>query len=142
MGLLRTYSPDDLQVIIGGFPISGFAKGTFVSVERASDGSSLVTGINGTGARAKNRDRSGIVSLVLLQTSPSNDILSEFYSLDELSPKGQTLTLMVKDVTGSTIASSDAIWIKKLPKIEFSETIMNREWSFEGLNIFKHVGGN
>ena len=56
--------------------MSGFADGTFLTVDRDDDQWAKVTGADGTSTRIKSNNRSGNMTLTLKQSSPSNDVLS------------------------------------------------------------------
>ena len=55
---LKTYSPDDVKIIFGAFPIaSGLADGTFINVDPMGDGTTSQAGADGEVARAMSLDR-------------------------------------------------------------------------------------
>ena len=82
---LRTYDPKQVVISIGGVPISGYADGTFLLIDRDENAFTKVTGADGTSTRVKSNNRAGSMTLTLKQSSPSNDVLSGFATLDELS---------------------------------------------------------
>jgi len=83
---LKTYDPAQVTIIFAGIPISGFAEGTFVSVERNEDSWALQVGADGEATRAKSNNKSGRVTLTLIQSSFSNDALSAVMAVDENTP--------------------------------------------------------
>jgi len=135
------YQPSNVTVVYAGLILTGYDDGTFVSIERNNDMWTLKTGADGYGTRAKSSDKSGRVTLTLLQSSPSNDALSAIALADELSGAGVN-PLLVRDGGGRTVASALSAWIVKIPQVEFAKEVGNRAWVFEAdsLNIF--VGGN
>lgn len=138
---VRTYDPANVLVLIGGIPMSGFADGTFVMVTRDEDAFTKVSGADGETSRAKSNNRSGELTLTLMQTSMSNDILSGFALLDEVSNAG-IVPILVKEIGTLTILMSGEGWIRKFPDASYSKDIENREWVFDlaSLNMFE--GGN
>src|SRR3990167_4682577 len=109
---LKTYDPKSVMVLVGGVPMSGFSEGTFVTVARDEDSFSKVTGADGETSRAKRNNRSGSMTLVQHQTSPSNDVLSALALADELANAG-VVPVMVKDASGRSLLFSALGWIKK-----------------------------
>lgn len=138
---LRTYDPKKVTVVIGGVPMSGFADGTFLSIIRSEDAFTKVTGADGDTSRAKSNNRDGEATLTLLQTSPSNDILTGFAQLDERE-NGGVVSFTVKDLSGRSTFVSAFAWIRKLPDSEYGKEISDREWVFELADMDMFVGGN
>jgi len=139
--MLRTYDASQVIVLAGGIPLSGFADGTFVSVERSSDAYTKVNGADGHTSRSKSCDKSGQATITLAQTSPANDILQGFATLDELSSNG-VFPFAVKDLSGRTTFVSAHAWIKKIPNVSFGKEIENREWVLDLADVDMFIGGN
>ena len=97
----KTYSPADVAVIYGGAIISGFANGTFITVSRDEDAFMKSVGADGEVCRSRNANRSGSITLTLLQSSASNDVMSAFAAADALSG-AVPLPIQIKDNTGTS----------------------------------------
>ena len=138
---VRTYDPAGVTVSVGGYPIQGFADGTFINVERSADLFSKVVGADGFTSRSKSNDRSGTVTITLKQTSPSNDVLAGIQLLDEVSNQG-VVPVMVKDINGNTLVFSESGWIRKAPTIEEGRDLTDREWAFDCADLDMFAGGN
>ena len=138
---VRTYDPKQVLVIIAGIPMSGFADGTFVTVERTSDTFTKVSGADGIISRAKTNDRSGSLKFTAAQTSPSNDALSAIAVEDEISNSG-VVPVLIKDNSGRSVFVSAFGWVKKPPTSEFGKEITNREWTLDLADLDVFVGGN
>ncbi len=138
---VRTFDPANVIISIGGVPMSGYADGTFVMVARDEDAFTKVSGADGEVSRAKSNNRSGTLTLTLMQTSMSNDILSAIALLDETSNAG-IVPVLVKEIGTLTILMSGEGWIKKFPDASYSKDVENREWILDlaSLNMFE--GGN
>lgn len=137
---VRTYDPKQVVVVVGGVPLSGFADGTFISVERSNDTFSKVSGADGFVSRAKTNDRSGAITITLAQTSPSNDVLQGFALADELSNAG-VVPVLVRDVAGRTTFVSGFGWVRKPPTSDFGKEINNREWMLDVADLDVFIGG-
>jgi hypothetical protein len=141
MGGVKTYDPQQVSLSIGGQIASGFADGTFISVEPDEDTFTKVTGADGDVSRSKTANESATLTLTLAQTSPFNDILSALAAADKVSSTG-VFPVIIKDNSGTTVVSSGAGWIRRLPTSGFGKEIENREWIIDmGKTIF-FVGGN
>lgn len=137
----KTYDPGLVVVSIGGNIISGFADGTFISVERTSDSFSKQVGADGEVTRVRSRDRSGSITLTLMASSLSNDILTALHKLDELSGTG-VVPFLLKDLAGTTLVAAQSCWIRKPANVEFGKELSNREWALDANPIVMTVGGN
>jgi len=138
---VKTYDPKQVQLIIGLVPISGFADGEFINIERDEDTFTKISGADGEVSRAKSNNKMGELSVILLQTSASNDILSAFMLADELANSG-VIPIFIKDSLGLTTLFAAEGWVKKPPAITFDKEIGEREWVFDLANVDIFVGGN
>lgn len=138
---VKTYNAGDLSIIFAGIPFEGLADGTIVTVARNNPSFTDTTGSDGEGARAASNDKSGTITVTLLQTSITNDFLSAHARLDEATKEGAA-PLLVKDNSGRTVAQAETAWIEKPADIEFAREISNREWVFKTDNLDMFVGGN
>lgn len=138
---VKTYDPAKVTITFAGIIVEGHADGTFITAARNNPSFSLKVGSSGEGARAKSNDRSGIVTLTLQQSSASNDLLSAQAALDEASGDGIG-SLLIKDLSGTTLCSAETAWIQKPADVEYAKEISDRQWVLETdiLNIF--AGGN
>ncbi len=137
---VKSYDPKSVYVSYAGNLLTGYADGDFISAKRNTDNQSLVIGADGDGCFVKNNDKSGEVTLTLLRSSPSNDILSALYKVQELTPVPQPL--FAKDGLGTSIVSSAKALIKKIPDLTFSKEMNTAEWVFVVADLDIFVGGN
>lgn len=138
---LRQYDPKQISLIVGGKIITGYADGTFVTPERNEDAFMLKVGVDGEGSRSKNANKSGKITIVLMQTSPSNDYLSALALADELSGNGVVPALM-KDNLGTTLVTALSAWVKKIANPEMAKEVGTRTWVIETDELNMLVGGN
>lgn len=138
---MRTFDPGKIQVIIGGFEISGFADGTFVEAGRDEDAFTKVVGAKGEVSRSKSNNKSGFIKIILQQTSPSNDTLSAIAIADEQTNAG-VVPVIVKDALGTSLIFSAEGWVKKMPDYGAGKEIGNREWMIDAAVLEYFVGGN
>lgn len=138
---LTNYDPAQVSVIFAGIPISGFADGTFVSIDQNEDSFALTIGSDGEGVRARSNNDSGRVTITLLQSSESNDLLSAAHNADKGTGNG-VAPLLIKDNTGRTIIEANTAWIVRSPAQEFAREASSREWIIETNKLNQFVGGN
>lgn len=138
---LSTYDPSQVFVTYGGFTLQGFAEGSMVSVERNENAYNLYIGSDGEGARSKSNNKSAVITIRLMQTSDSNDILTSIAKMDETANAG-SLPFMIKDGNGRTLLIAENCWIQKIPVIDFGKEVVEREWKLETDNIEVFTGGN
>lgn len=123
---VSTYSPGEVALSIGGNLITGFADGTFITMEREVDAMTKVVGADGEVSRARSANFSGMITLTLLQTSDSNRILGGYLLDDEADGSGVFDVLLVDNLSNKMFAAEG--WIRKGPNEEYAAEITNREW--------------
>lgn len=138
---VRTYDPSQVSVIVGGFAMTGYADGSFVSLEMDEDAWALYIGSDGEGARSKSNNFAGTVTIRLMQTSPSNDVLSAFAKADKLSNSG-IVPVMVKDNLGRSLFIAENAWVQKVADSEFARESGEREWVLRTEHLEATIGGN
>lgn len=138
---MQTFDPKLVVLTFMGVPITGYADDTFINAERDEDAFNKNVGAQGDVARVKTNNKSGSVTIVLQQTSLSNDFLSGIAAVDENLGTGIG-ALMGKDIGGSTVMFSAAAWIRKLPATPMSKELQTREWIIDCGKLELNVGGN
>lgn len=140
-GPTTTYDPSQTILSLMGFHIDGFFDGSFLSVERDEDSFTLKVGADGEAARAKNANKAGKIVFQLMQSSPSNDILSGFVVEDEQSGTAIGPADVRETTQGTSVASCPDAYVLKPAKLERGKEIVGYEWTIicPHLNLF--VGG-
>lgn len=138
--MMRTWDPGRFNLVIFGSLITGFADGTFIKIERNADTFTKVVGADGRVARARMRDNSARVTITLLHTSPSNDVLSAAAAADRLTGSGVG-AFLITDLNGTTEASAPNAWIAKPAAIERGKEIGNAEWVIDVDDLDEVIGG-
>ena len=141
MGVLKTYDPAAVSLVFDNQLITGIMDGTFVEVSRDEDSFLLHVGGDGETARARNNNRAGVIKFTLMQTSPSNDVLSALATLDENTGTGAR-PVMVKDNLGTTLVQGAQGYIQKPADVTFGkEPSEPREWTIRVPDLRMVVGG-
>lgn len=141
---VKIYDPDQVTIVFGATIIgSGWADGTFVSVEQDEDAFSLYVGTDGEGTRAKSNNASATITFTLAQSALANDLLSAQYNLDLLTPGGVgVVPLLVKDGSGRSLFAAESAWIQKPPRAEYGREVGTREWTIRTDSLVQFHGGN
>lgn len=138
---MGTYDPKKVICNVGNAIIQGFGPGTFVEVERNGDAVSLLVGTQGEYAWAINRDKSGIITLQIMQTAQSNDILWAMAIADEQAGAGSR-PFSLEDLNGRTLVQSAEVKVMKLPNLPYSNEVSPREWKLVAGSLDVMIGGN
>ncbi len=140
---VRAYDPKEISVIVGGHAVGGFAEGEFVRIEPNADEFADVAGSQGSVSRARTSDRRATMTIILQQTSPSDDVFTAFPELDRTTPNGGGIvSVMLRDGQGTTLVRAVEAWVMRRPDLTFSNEITNREWAFRLAEAFYFTGGN
>jgi hypothetical protein len=148
MEAFHQYDPGKIILSLGASPspISGYAKGTFIEVERDANAFEKSVGSDGEVTRIRNRNRAGSIHIKLQQGSASNAYLTSLALEDELTGKG-VVPLLVTDMSGALPNNSSAgatkAWIRKQPKLTFGgEAEEVRDWIIDCASMAQFTGGN
>lgn len=140
--LLGSYSPNDISVIVGGVPVSGFGDGDFVSAEFSSDAAMLKEGADGSPAISYKRGlRGGQVTITLLQTSLSNNYLSGLLFAQK-TVAGALTTIPIAIINaqgGQTVTMPRAAFMKE-PTVTYSGEVGTVEYTFVGQLATEYAG--
>jgi hypothetical protein len=142
-GDLRNYDSDQYFLSVAGIPISGYADGEFVRVERDNPAFDDVVGTDGEVTRSKTNDGRATATVRLMQTSPSNDLLSALHNSDKAAPGGVGVgPFLLQDLQGTTILFGEKCWIMKEPDLSLDRTATEREWEVRIANLISTHGGS
>lgn len=146
---IGNYSPDDFSIILskGDFvhKITGFADGTFISMERLVPTSEPYQGIGDNAfARTKRRLTSMNVTISLHSASPSNLVLQKLQDADAADPMSNewVFNCTIKDLSGQTVMSTSNAIIMAPATADFSSTIETRDWGIFMFGSNLQIGGN
>lgn len=138
---IKTYNPNDTVFSFGGNIMTGYADGEFLNITRPEDMFNTTVGANNEVVRVQTNNTMSEITLTLLQSSISNDILSAIHQLDIVASAG-VLPLVIKDLSGLTTFFAGDAWLKKFADQGFGKEISNREWVFTSAESQIFVGGN
>lgn len=138
---MDTFDPTQVNLVIAGQLITGYMDGTFIQVSRDEDTWLPITGADGRVARARNANRMGRITVTLMHTSPSNDVLSALHNQDYLTgvPPGAVL---LSDGLGRTVLGGDDAFILKPADVEFDKQVTGRQWTLMVPRLDGTIGGS
>ncbi|QDP66996.1 MAG: putative structural protein [Prokaryotic dsDNA virus sp.] len=135
------YDATQVILVFNGAPISGFADGTFITVEFDEQQFNKTTGADGLTQRSKTGNYAGNITVTLLNGSPSNDVLSAAWNADRVSNNGQG-PILLRDLSGRTLWSAKNAWVRQMPSQGFGKDAENREWVLDTDALNGQAGGN
>lgn len=142
MAAIFNYCPDDVVCLIGGLlPVEGFVDGTFISINKDVMPFSSVKTADGQMGRLYQSDQTYTITLTLHSGSFSNDVLTKFWQLDEISQRGK-FPLLFKDSSGSDLFFSNTTWIEGLPTLSKSASVDSRTWVLRSSQAVINIGSN
>lgn len=137
---VKTFDPNQLTISIGAHIASGFSPDTMLTVEMADVVFNTAVDANGNSYRYKVNNNDGIVTLSILDGSPTNNVLSTFYNTDRQTNAG-TFYFMIKDNLGSTLIESAGAYVESVPPVSFGTDVNTRDWVIRITNAGWFVGG-
>lgn len=139
---LQHYSPEDVTVLLLGIkPIEGFSEGTFIKISKDVPSYTTSRSSDGKIARKYDNDDTYTITLTLMSTSPSNEVLDAWFKADRITRVAK-LPIIIKDQLGSTLFTSTTTWIESPADVDFGTTITDRVWTLRSSQAVLINGGN
>lgn len=132
---IGAYDPKLYILTCGNAPIGGFASGSKVTVAREANETTDVAGVDGDVAVAETHDPRATLTVNLLATSASNDVLSGFANGRLKFP------VSLRDMQGSTVISGMG-WVQRRPDLDVAAEVPVRAWEIRVAAAQYHVGSN
>jgi len=129
---MKAYSFSNVFLLVNGIALTHFADGDdSITVARRNDSASDKVGADGRMAVALHADRSGEITVKLMQTSPGNSYLNKFHAFQEAGPsRFIPVNIMFQDSSRQDMGVGSVGYIKKLPEITRGVGINIQEWVF------------
>lgn len=126
---VNDYDPMKVSVLVNYVPVTGFADGTFVSVNRNNPTWSTASGASGEVVRSKSNDKTGTIEITLMQSSAFNSTMKGLMLADETSNAGKFTIQVIDNNTGKEIIGATEGWINQPPQIEYGKEQSERQWT-------------
>ncbi len=125
----KFWDPDQVDVSMGAIPLSGFAEGSMIEYEPDGDQFNEVDGVDGTLTRSKKVVRKGTITVHLMSTSNSNDVLTGFHAVDLAAPGGAgVVPFVIRDRNGATLMTFPKSWVMAFPKVTMADKAQDQAW--------------
>lgn len=139
---LHSYSPEEVDFLLAGvIPVKGFMDGTFIDVRKNVTPFGLHTTTDGMNSRVYRNSATYTVQITLSNTSPSNDVLTKLWQLDEITQMGK-FPLLMKDNFGSSMFFSATAWVQQPSDLYYANRVSERVWIFQCTECVINIGGN
>jgi len=128
---------DDGTLIVQGIVIDGFADGdSVITAERSVDSIQTKVGADGEMSVAHSTDKSGRISVVLMQTSESNKALYALLAAQEVGA-ALPLAVMFKDTGGGDVFTGTNGVLLRPANATRGVNVNTQEWTmvFETLDL-------
>lgn len=138
-GDVLTYSPSSVSIILSGYTLTGIES---VTLRWNARPFTVRRGIRGQHTRVFNRDLQATIVLEVLQTSITNDVLSQVLIQDRRTLSGR-LELTVDDGSGTTSYQTTNCFLARYPDVVHKNGLVLRTWEIEVLDWTDgSLGGN
>jgi hypothetical protein len=139
---MKNYDPAQYIITFGNICLTaGFAPDTFATFEPADKLVTTTVGAAGEVVRSFSRNKTGTLTVRILQSSVINDLLSAVAAEDQLTKTG-VRPLQVKDLNGTTVHTAADAWIEDRPHEERAAVAGQNEWVLAGAKWVEHHGGS
>ncbi len=138
-------NPKEYSLTLGTHEVKGFYTGTIISIVRDANNYSYLMGADEEMARMNLNNLVTLFTIILHQTSDSNDVLSLISNLDRKTGKG-AFPLLFKDGWGRSAGGAPVTWIEKDADQPFEggadATPPGRTWPIRCAHYEGIIGGN
>jgi hypothetical protein len=135
----KSFDANQLSVVFGVTPITGFAKDTSLTIETENPQYHHNTDLHGNATRYRINDTSAKITLTLTQSSSSNTLLSNYVELDRQNDSG-VFPIFIKDANSTTLFTSTSAYIMQVPSNEYGEDGKTREWVLMASGVSHYIG--
>ena len=145
MAALKIYNADEVTVVFGPVLVeSGRGSDEFVRIENESNIAEDDAGVDGEVTVSRSKDKRATVTLTLMQTSVSNDLLSVIANAMRSAPSGTggIHPLLIQDQNGRALYTAANAWIQKEPDIAKAKAPGTAEWPIRCAELIRVDGGS
>lgn len=130
---MKSYDPSEGSLIVNGNIADQWES---VKASRDEDGSTFQPSTVGGGTRTINANKAGKIMIVVKQSSPFNQILSDLANSQEIIPAS------FRDNSGADEFKAEAGYVVKHPDNERQKEIQDLEWVIQCEVLELNYGGN
>jgi len=130
-GSARTFNLAQCQFIVNGLPIEGFGESDAAVWAPDEDLYTKVVGADGEVSRARTNNYSGSLTITLMSTSKSNDVMNALMILTKLISAGDMAAILIQDLGSPDRFFGQKCWLKREPDMSFGRDVTERTWTFD-----------
>ncbi len=136
----RPYNFGRVQLTWGPYTIHGFAQDSSIEVDVDEDKVTKDTGADGEVCRVFSMVEGGSVTVMLQQSSSSNQDLSDAAERDRLN-EDEVWPLQLQDTNGETVVFASEAWLTRQAPNGWAKAHGTRQWKFDCANLRQRIGG-
>jgi len=141
--MAKFFDPKQFVISFAGVQMEGFSESTMCKFEFSGASFDDVVGVDGEVTRVKSMDRRATLTVSLMQTSPTNDLLSAIYNASRAGVNGADVgALRVEDLNGRLVIAGAEAWISDTPKPTYGKSAGEYEWTLRIANCDAFFGGS
>lgn len=112
-----------------------------ISVAFAEDQATMTIGADGNGMHSLHAGQSGMVTVRMLKSSPTNALLQQMYAADRSHPSltGQN-TITISWIGGGDVTVAQSCAFRKFPDNVYGKDAALLEWSWNAIRIAPLLG--
>jgi hypothetical protein len=140
--MLKFWDPDQFDLIVGPFVVSGYAEGSGVEFEEDGARFVLVKGSDGLMTRSKVLAKLASFVVHIQNTSASNDVLSGLHQTDINAPGGAgVIPVALRDKNGATAIAAPQGWVEGFPKLTLADKAQDTPWKIVIVDYVAFLSG-
>lgn len=141
--MAKIFDPSEFHIVFGGATMAGFAENSMAKFQFTSPSLTSKVGVDGEVSWSKNMDRRATLTVTLMSTSDTNDLLSAIYTAQRLGVNGGDIAaLRVEDGNGRLVITGPEARLIDTPKPDYGKEATEYEWTIEIANCDAFFGGN
>lgn len=124
---IRTYDPAFVVLVVGDTIPTDVAADTMYVVSKDEDRVMPLVGVKGEVAIAKNRNSLGTLTISLKQTSPTNQVLMNYYAATAAGGSDFIFNVTLVDPS-SAIELNTQGWVQTQPEFTMGKEVSQLDW--------------
>lgn len=142
---MATYDPKDLIVTLtltdnSGLTLLSFGKNDLIEVDRSEDTNKLKVGTSGEACWIRSQDRTGIITIPVLQGSEDCALLSALVVRDEKKVNPRLKSIRIECLSDGTNYTSDSCKISRPAKGKYSSDMEERTFNIICKELYLYEG--
>ena len=139
MASFKSFSFQNVNFIVGGLEITGWAEGDDVlTITPMNPQWNSIAGAKGDVVRSQSSDHRVNVTAKILQSSVSNAEMTALYNIDKLTGAGSFPAVASDKETGELFVFSQ-LWFTQYATITRGQNVNTMEWQFEGASMIANI---